>query len=137
MEKYTSKQVRIERPARMVYDLLSDFSHFTPMLEGKVEGWRTDGDTCSFTVKGFTINLRMIEKTPYTTLKIAGEDGSPFAFVFWIQLVEIAENDTRIRLTVHAELNMMMKMMLGKKLQEALDKIADQIAAAFNQTPLP
>ena len=135
LEKYQSKQVKIDRPDRMVYNLLSDFNHFTPMLESKVDDWRVEGDTCSFTVKGFSLTLRMVEKTPYTTLKIGGDDGSPFEFVFWIQLVKVDENDTRMRLTLHAELNMMMKMMIGKKLEQALDQIADQMAMAFNMTP--
>jgi carbon monoxide dehydrogenase subunit G len=135
MEKYVSKQVQIRRPDWLIYKLLSDFNNFTPMLEGKVDGWRVDGDTCSFTVKGFSLTLRMLEKTPYTTVKIAGEDGSPFEFVFWVQLVNAGDNDTRMRLTLHAELNPMMKMMLGKKLEQALDQIAGQIATAFNLSP--
>lgn len=135
LEKYVSKQVKINRPDWMIYNLLSDFSHFTPMLEGKVDGWYADGDTCTFSVKGFTIHLRMLEKTPYTTVKIGGDEGSPFEFTFWVQLVKKDENDTRMRLTLHANLNMMMKMMLGKKLEQALDQIADQIATAFNMSP--
>jgi len=31
---------------------------------------------------------------------------------------------------------MMMKMMIGGKLQQALDQIADQIAEAFNNAPV-
>ncbi len=135
LEKYVSKQVKINRPDWMVYNLLSDFNHFTPMLEGKVDGWRVEGDSCSFTVKGFSLTLRMVEKTPYTTLKIGGDEGSPFEFVFWIQLVRVDENDTRMRLTLHAELNMMMKMMIGGKLEQAMDRIAEQVAMAFNMTP--
>ncbi len=135
LEKYGSKQVKINRPDWLIYNLLSDFNNFTPMLEGKVDNWQVDGDTCSFTAKGFAMKLRMLEKTPYTTVKVGGDEGSPFEFVFWIQLVKMGENDTRMRLTLHASLNMMMKMMLGKKLEQALDQIADQIATAFNMSP--
>jgi carbon monoxide dehydrogenase subunit G len=135
LEKYQSKQVQINRPDWMIYRLLSDFNNFTPMLADKVENWQVDGDTCSFTAKGFSLSLRMVEKTPYTTVKISGDQGSPFEFVFWIQLVRVAENDTRMRLTLHAELNMMIKMMIGKKLEQALDQIADQVATAFNMSP--
>lgn len=135
LEKYESKQVKINRPDWMIYNLLSDFNNFTPMLEGKVDGWHVEGDTCSFSVKGFKLAIRMVEKTPYTTIKLGGDEGSPFEFFFWIQLVKIDEFDTRMRLTLHANLNVMMKMMVGKKLQEGLDQIADQIAMAFNMTP--
>lgn len=135
MEKYESKQVKINRPDHVIYGLLSDFNNFTPMLQGKVDGWSVDGDTCSFTVKGITLTIRMVEKTPYTCIKLSGDEGSPFEFFFWIQLKGLAPDDTRMRLTLHAKLNMMMKMMLGKKIQKAMDQIADQIAMAFNMTP--
>jgi len=35
--------------------------------------------------------------------------------------------ETKIRLTLHAELNMMLKMLAGKKLKDGLDKIADAL----------
>lgn len=135
MEEYVSKQVKINKPDQVIYTLLSDFNNFTPMLQGKVENWKVDGDTCHFKAKGFQISIRMIEKTPYSCIKLTGDDGSPFEFVFWIQLKGVAPDDTRMRLTLHAKLNMMMKMMVGKKLQKAMDQIADQLAMAFNMTP--
>ena len=42
---------------------------------------------------------------------------------------KVSDSDTRMRLVLHIELNMMMKMMLGSKLQEALDRIVDALAA--------
>jgi hypothetical protein len=33
-----------------------------------------------------------------------------------------------MRLTLKADLNMMMKMMIGKKLEEGIDKFADMLA---------
>ena len=56
-------------------------------------------------------------------------------FTFWLQLVEAAENDTRMRIVLDVKLNMMMKMMVGKKLAGAVDQIAEQIAAGFNNAP--
>ena len=132
MEKYVSKQVRINRSDASIYTLLSDFNHFTPLLRDKVDGWTADADTCSFQVKGFTARLKMVEKTPYSCIKLTGDDGSPFEFFFWIQLKGLAPDDTRMRLTLHAKHNMMMKMMVGSKLQKGLDDNAEKIAEAFN-----
>ena len=137
MEKYESKQGRILRPASMVYDALSDFSRFTPILADKVEGWEATEDTCSFRVQGFTMNLRIVEREENKLIKITGDEGSPLDFTIWMQLAEAAPADTRIRLVLHAKLNMMMKMMIGKKLQSGLDQIVDKIAEAFNNAPLP
>ena len=131
MTEYKSKQVRINKPDEAIYAVLSDFGNFTPIVADKVEGWSATEQTCSFKAKGFTVKLRMVEREPNKLIKITGEE-LPFDFFFWIQLKGMAPDDTRMLLTLHAELNMMMKMMIGGKLQKALDQIADQIAAAFN-----
>lgn len=102
------------------------------MLADKVEEWTATDDRCSFKAKGFTIALKMEELTPYSTIKIVGDEGGvPFPFAFWVQLKEEAPYDTRMRIVLDAELNMMMKMMIGGKLQDAVDKIAEQIATAM------
>lgn len=135
LEKYESKQVRILRPASLIYTALSDFSRFTPIVRDKVEEWEATEDTCSFKVQGFRMNLRIVEREPYSLVKITGDEGSPFPFFFWMQLQEVEPNDTRMRLVAHVELNMMMKMMVGAKIKEGLDKMAEQIAEGFNNAP--
>lgn len=136
MQEYISKQVQIRRPAAMVYGVLSDFTNFTPILADKVEEWQATADNCSLKAKGFTVGLRIVEREENKLVKIAGDDGSPFEFMLWIQLKEVAPADTRMRLVLHVKLNMMMKMMVGKKLETGIDQIAEQIAATFNQAPL-
>ncbi len=135
MEKYESKQVQIHKPEEVIFGLMSDFNNFTPVLKDQVEGWSVDGDTCSFTVKGFAVRLQMIEKEPYKLIKITSAEGSPFDFSFWVQLKGMAPDDTRMKLTLGAKLNMMMKMMIGGKLQKGIDEAAERIASAFNQMP--
>ena len=132
LEKYESKQQRIRRSAEQVYAALSDFNNFTPLVEGRAEGWTVDGDECSFKVKGMTVGLRIVEKIPGQIVKIEATDASPFDFTFWVQLKEAAPYDTRMRLVLHAELNMMIKMMVGSKLQSGIDQMAEQIARTFN-----
>ena len=110
----------------------------TPALQDKVEEWYATEDTCSFKVKGFTVALRIVERVENKHIKISGDNeagGLPIDFSFWIQLHEVSEADTRMRMVLHAELNMMMRMMLGGKLQEGLDKAIEGLAMAFNQMP--
>lgn len=132
MEKYESKQQQIRRTAEQIYSALSSFNNFTPMVQGRVEEWNADDDVCSFKVKGMPVRLRMVEREPNKTIKIQGDDGTPIDFTFWLQLKEVAPYDTRMRIVVHAELNMMMRMMIGKKLQGAVDQMAEAIATALN-----
>ncbi len=135
MERYESKHVQILQPASMIYGVLSDFNHLTPVLGDKVEGWSATTDTCSFKAQGFQINLQMVEKVAPKLIKVTGADGSPMDFTFWLQLVSVSDTDTRMRIVLEVKLPLMMKMMVGKKLAGAVDQIADQIAEAFNRIP--
>jgi len=119
----------------MIYEALSDFTHFTPMISDKVESWEATEDTCSFKVKGFAVALRMIEKQPGKLIKVEADEGSPLPFTFWLQLAAVSPDDTRMRIILDAELNAMMNMMIGSKLQEAVDTIAEKIAESFNFAP--
>ena len=132
MEKYESKQHQIPLPVEQIYALVSRFDTLTPALADKVEEWSADQDSCSFKAKGFTVKLRIEERVENKHIKIVGEKGAvPVDFSFWCQLHSAAECDTRFRLVLHAELNMMFKMMIGSKLQEGLEQIAQGIAQAF------
>ena len=136
MQEYISKQHQILRPAEQIYALVSRFDNLTPPLADRVEEWQATEDRCSFKAKGFTVKLRMEERVEPKHVKIVGDEGGvPMDFAFWIQLHKVSETDTRMRLVLHIELNMMMKMMLGSKLQGAIDQIAEGIATAMNQAP--
>lgn len=102
------------------------------MAKDKVENWQADNDSCSFTVQNFNVGFNIIEREEFKTIKISGNELVPLEFYLWIQLKEVAPYDTRMRITIKAELNMMMKMMLGKKLEEGVNTLADGIATAFN-----
>ena len=137
LEKYESKQQQILKPASRIFPFISRFDMLTPALQDKVEEWKATEDTCSFKVKGFTVALRIEERVENKHIKITGDpaSGVPVDFTFWIQLHEVSDNDTRIRMVLHAELNMMMRMMIGSKIQGGLDKAVEGLATAFNQMP--
>lgn len=134
MQEYISKQQQIFRSAAQIFPLISNFSLLTPAVADKVEEWQATEDRCSFKVKGFTVALRIDEKVENKHVKITGDGGTvPMDCSFWIQLHEVTEADTRIRLVLHAELNMMMRMMIGNKLQKGLDQAVEAFASAFNR----
>ena len=133
MEKYESIQQQINHPASLIYPLISRMDLFSPALQGKVEEWEATPDSCSFKIKGMKVGLRIAEKVENKHVKIVGDGGCvPIDFSFWIQLKEVAERDTRIRMVLHAELNMMMRMMIGSKIQSGLDQAVEGIAKALN-----
>ena len=136
MQEYISKQQQIHHSAARIFPLISNFSLLTPAVADKVEEWQATEDSCSFKFKGFTVALRMVDKVENKHVKISGDGGSvPMDFSFWIQMQPVDTADTRIRMVLHAELNTMMKMMIGSKIQGGLDKAVEGLALAFNQMP--
>ena len=137
MEKYESKQQQINHPAALIFPIISRMDLMTPAIQDKVEEWKATEDTCSFKVKGFNVALKIVEKVENKHIKIMADDanGVPVDFTFWIQLHEVSDCDTRIRMVLHAELNMMMRMLIGSKIQGGLDKAVEGLATAFNQMP--
>ena len=133
LEKYESKQRQVTKPASMIYRFISDFTVFTPAVQDKVEEWSATPDECSFKVKGMRVALRIIDREENNYVKITGGEGVPMDFTFWIQMKEVAECDTRIRMVLHAEMNFAIKMMIGKKIQPALDQMVDAIADNLNR----
>lgn len=134
MEKYESKQQQIHHPASLIYPIISRLDLLSPAMQDKVEEWQATEDSCSFKVKGMKVGLRIAERVENKHVKIvADEGGVPIDFTFWIQLKEVAERDTRVRMVLHAELNMMMRMMIGSKIQSGLDQAVEGLANALNQ----
>ena len=126
-----SKTVQAQCSAEKLYNFACDFRNFQRLLPSQVEGFQTDGNTCSFKVAGFMqLTLQYAERTPYSLVAIAPAAGSgspiPFRFVLKIN----PQDDTSCEASVRAELdggNPMITMMLKPKLRPALDKIAEQI----------
>jgi carbon monoxide dehydrogenase subunit G len=127
--KIESKIGKIANSPDKIYTYLSDFRNFSRLIPpDKVKNWQADENSCHFTVDmvGET-GLRIIEKQPNSLIKITGVEGSKFDFFFWLQLKEVAPYDTRIKLTIKADLNPMMKMMSKKPLQNFVDTLVDQL----------
>ena len=53
---------------------------------------------------------------------------SPMPVTLWIQLKQVAEMDTRMKLTVRADIPVFLKSMVAKPLQDALNKISEMLA---------
>jgi carbon monoxide dehydrogenase subunit G len=69
-----------------------------------------------------------VERTPFTTVKIEGQGSLPLELKFWIQLLPVEVNETKLRLTLHADMGMMIKMMVGNKLEKGIDQLAGVLA---------
>ena len=143
--KISSEIFKIDSPILDVYALLSDFQKIGRLAEmakqmgmsgsqsadlekisDKIESTRFTEDACYITVKGLgEVALKMVEKEEPKLIKLGGDGALPFEFNLWIQLLENGPYDTRMKITFHGELNMMLKMLLKGKLEKGINQLGE------------
>lgn len=131
MGKIESKITKSEHSDEKLYAFVTDFNNFGSLIpEDKIKNWQSDVDSCSFTIDGIgSAGLKIIEKEPNNLVKITSEGSSPVNFLMWIQLKKVGENDTRIKITIDPQINMMMMTMVKKPLKEFVDMLAERMSA--------
>lgn len=138
MTTYESEIKTISSGEEMVFALISDLNNLQLLKEDvrvqeKLSDLTFDTDSCSFTVDMLgKIGFRIVERVPFNTVKLEVFD-VPMEVNIWIQLKEVAENDTKLKLTLKAEFPMMIKMMVDSKLKEGINLIAGYLADGINK----
>ena len=128
-QKYESKIQSIPAPVDKVYPVLSNMLNLERVRDlipaDKVQEMDLSEDAVKFKVDGLAqkVTIRIVDKIENDTIKF-GLDNMPVAGNFWIQLKEVAPNDTRVKLTVKADIPVFFRMMIEKKLQQGLDDAA-------------
>ena len=120
-----------------VYNKLSDMNNLEGVrerldmvkdkLDGKLEDMSFDRDSITLKVQGISLTLRIIEREPLKCIKFEG-DKSPIPLNLWIQILPVTQEEAKMKVTIRAEVNMFMKAMVSKPLQEGVEKLADMLA---------
>jgi len=138
-ERYISDVKTIGYPQEIVYNYLSSFENLSKHLnEGllgkisqqvpqiKIVNLKSDADSCSFSIPGLgDAEIRITDRDPFKTVKIESYGGLPVGITLWVQLLEQDTEQTKIRLTLDAELSLMLKAMLGNRLHEGLNGLTE------------
>ena len=151
MAQYESQIKFLSAPVESVYATLSNLENFRPILENaqnnpmvrqkmeeagqdpsqldKLRDVQLSADHISIPAPMIgSLSLRIIEREENKCIKMVTEQ-SPVDATLWIQVLPVSAGGSKMRLTLKAELNKMMKMMIGSKLEEGIDKFADMLAS--------
>ena len=155
MSKYESQVKQIPSPIEAVYAKLSNLENLRPLVENaqnneqlkqQIEAAGQDPSYLNLlknvvlTPDSMSLNtgmmgvvaLNIIEREDPAinegkgTIKFETQQ-SPIEANMWIQLLP-GEVGTRMKLTLKADLNPMIKMMIGNKLESGIDRFADILA---------
>ena len=112
----------------MAFVDMRNFLQFLP--EDKKAGVEAYYDTISATVQGFKIGVMVKNRTPYSSIEFI-DNGAPFRFGGTLHFDAVPNNPSKtdFHIEFHAELNLMMKMMFGGKIREAMNKLVDGLVA--------
>ncbi|MDR2765772.1 MAG: SRPBCC family protein [Tannerella sp.] len=132
MTDFTSEVKTIPYNDGSVFALLSDLS--------KLEGFREripedtfknvlfERDGCSFDIHpAGKVEFRIVDREPNRTIKFQTVH-SPVPMYIRIQLKPESRTLTKMKMTLEADLNPLLKPMLSKPIQEAVDRISTLIA---------
>lgn len=130
--KYESKIGQIAANDAVVFSVLSNLENinrFSDVIpQDKIKDLEVSSDRIRFKVEGLgqKIAIAIVDKEEYKLIKF-GAESLPIPLNVWIQLKQMAENDTRIRITIKTDMPMMFKMMFDKKMQQGLDQAIDML----------
>jgi len=138
MTDFISEIKTIPYGNRIVFETLADLNNLEKVKDripsDKIEDFTFDSDSCSFSIQPVgKIRFSIVDREPLKTIKFTA-DQSPVEVNMWIQLKETGEKETKMKLTIKAELNPFLKPMLSKPLQEGINQIADMLASIPYET---
>ena len=130
--KYESKIGQIAANDAAVFSVLSNLENINRFRDvipqDKIQDLEISSDRIRFKVEGLgqKIAIAILEREEYKTIKF-GAENLPIPFNIWIQLKQVVEMDTRIRITIKTDMPAMFKMMFDKKIQQGLDQAIDML----------
>lgn len=141
--QYVSDVKIVNHNQEIIYSYLSNFENLSKYVnEGlllklteqipqiKISNFESDADSCRFQIAGLGLaEIRIVEREPHKTIKVTSSGSLPVSIVFWIQLLPVSAYETKLRITLNAEMSMMIKMLVNKKLEEGINRFADMLAS--------
>ena len=132
MTKFESSIKQVPYSQEAVYRNISDLSNLERVRdrvpEDKLESFTFDADTVSVSVPPVgKITLHIIEREEPKCVKFESVE-SPMPFNLWIQVLPVTEESSKMKVTVKADIPLMLRGMVSGPIQAGVEKIAEALA---------
>jgi len=132
MTKFESSVKHVPYPVEDVYRNISDLSNLERVRdripEDKLNSFSFDSDSVSVNMSPVgDLKLRIIEREENKCVKFETEQ-SPLPFNLWIQVLPVSQTESKMKVTVKADIPFMLKGMVSGPLQDGVEKIADALS---------
>lgn len=121
----------IAQPVEKVYTFLSDLNHHEQLMPENIYNWSSTIDEARFTIQNMAkLALKVSSRIENEEILIIPAEEAPFALDMKWTLLKNGD-ETNAKLTVSADLNMMMKMLASGPLQKLVDHQTAALQKAF------
>ena len=132
MTQFESSIKQIPYPVEDVYRNISDLSNLERVRDRvpqeKLQDFQFDSDSVQVSVSPVgTIKLRICEREENKCVKFETEQ-SPMPFNLWIQVLPVDAANSKMKVTVKADIPFMLKGMVSGPLQDGVEKIAEALS---------
>jgi carbon monoxide dehydrogenase subunit G len=137
MTKFESTEKTINAGREPVYEFLTDINNFSSLVPAEqVRDFKAGKDNCHFYIDGIgSVGVRLVDNDN-GDVRFESEGSTPFRFDLLVELNEAGPGTTRMRLILNANLNMMMKMVAGKHLEQGVEFAASRLSDHLNRINL-
>lgn len=112
----------INKPVASVYAFLADLNNHQQLMPENIYNWSSTVDEASFTIQNMAkLAIRISERVENKELIAIPTEKPPFDIELRWSVEPHGDTSTTAKLTISADLNMMMKMLAVKPLQNLTD----------------
>jgi hypothetical protein len=128
MTTIDSESLIINSPQQDVFAFLADFNHFESLMPEQVINWKSDADTCSFTIRGMSdVSLRITTREPHSKIVIEQQNEARFHIRMTALTEGITENRTRAQIIITADLNPFQNMLMARPLTNLVNILVNKL----------
>ncbi|MBE6304700.1 MAG: hypothetical protein E7082_02085 [Bacteroidales bacterium] len=133
MSQYKGKPYIVNKSRQTLFERLGDFSILAAHIHELPEEMRSklgtvtfpDADTMAFTAPGVgEMKFKIVERNAPERIRLLADTGMVPIYVI-LDLAEEAADKTSVSATIDADIPMMLRPLIGGKLQEAADKFGE------------
>ena len=125
LAKFESRIGKVKQDSELIFSYITDMRNFQQFLPGdSLSNWQAEKESCEFEISPVgKARLKIVDTEANKMVKYEGDGLNNTNFFLWVQLNELKPKDTRVKITIKADLNPMLKLMAAKPIKDFLEKI--------------
>ncbi len=132
MAKFEKHNIALNSSCKEVFDFMSDFRNFERLLPDQIKNWKTDGDSCSFTIEGLAeLSMKIKDRYPCSNIHIESEGNNPVSYSLDFYFRKKGENNCDADIVFDVELNPFLRTVASNPLRNFVDMMAEKLKELF------